>query len=155
LTVLGATLAAGLMFGLPAQINGQAGEFDAAVRPILTQTCAQCHNPQLSSGGMSVVELTSPESLVAHREAWEKILRRLRVGDMPPVGVPRPAPAQLDAMTRYIERAFERADASSKPDPGRVTAHRLNRNEFTNTIRDLLGVRFRAERYFPADDSGD
>ena len=58
-------------------------------------------------------------------------------------------------MTGYIERAFERADASVKPDPGRMTAHRLNRNEYTNTIRDLLGVRFRAERDFPVDDSGD
>ena len=43
-------------------------------------------------------------------------------------------------MTRYIERAFERADAAVAPDPGRMTAHRLNRNEYTNTIRDLLGV---------------
>ena len=58
-------------------------------------------------------------------------------------------------MTGYIERAFERADAAVKPDPGRMTAHRLNRSEYTNTIRDLLGVRFRAERDFPADDSAD
>ena len=58
-------------------------------------------------------------------------------------------------MTVYIERAFDRADASIPQDPGRVTARRLNRNEYTNTIRDLLGVRFRAEKYFPADDSGD
>ena len=58
-------------------------------------------------------------------------------------------------MTGYIERAFERADASIPQDPGRITARRLNRNEYTNTIRDLLGVRFRAEKYFPADDSGD
>src|SRR5687767_2117047 len=74
---------------------------------------------------------------------------------MPPAGTKRPDPAQLAAMTAYIERAFERADASVKPDPGRMTAHRLNRNEYTNTIRDLLGVRFRAERDFPADDSAD
>jgi hypothetical protein len=74
---------------------------------------------------------------------------------MPPAGAARPAPPQLAAMTAYIERAFERADAAAKPDPGRLTAHRLNRNEYTNTIRDLLGVRFRAEKYFPADDSGD
>ena len=74
---------------------------------------------------------------------------------MPPAGAPRPAKAQLDAMTGYIERAFDRADASIPQDPGRVTARRLNRTEYTNTIRDLLGVRFRAEKYFPADDSGD
>src|SRR6185503_4870617 len=54
-----------------------------------------------------------------------------------------------------IERSFDRADAAAPADPGRVTARRLNREEYTNTIRDLLGVRFRAEKSFPADDSGD
>ena len=95
----------------------------------------------------------SAASLVEQRATWEKVLQRLRAGDMPPAPVARPA--QLPAMVAYIERAFERADASTRPDPGRMTAHRLNRNEYTNTIRDLLGVRFRAEKYFPADDSGD
>jgi hypothetical protein len=152
---LGIALAAGLVFAQSARISGQADEFDSVVRPILTGTCAACHNAQLASGGMSVAELTSPESLASRRDAWEKILQRLRAGDMPPAGAARPAPGQLAAMTAYVERAFERADAAEKPDPGRVTAHRLNRNEYTNTIRDLLGVRFRAEKYFPADDSGD
>jgi hypothetical protein len=72
---------------------------------------------------------------------------------MPPAPVARPA--QLPAMMAHIERAFDRADAAGPRDPGRLTAHRLNRTEYTNTIRDLLGVRFRAEKYFPADDSGD
>jgi hypothetical protein len=155
-TLLGAIIVTvGLMFGHPARVSGQADEFDRLVRPILTGTCATCHNAQLLSGGMNVAELASVESLTSDRDAWEKILRRLRAGDMPPSGAARPAPEQLAEMTGYIERAFERADASVKPDPGRMTAHRLNRNEYTNTIRDLLGVHFRADKYFPADDSGD
>jgi cytochrome c553 len=153
--VAAAALAAGVTFALPTPISGQADDFTRTVRPILADTCARCHNAQLASGGMSVAELTSADSLVQQRDVWEKILRRLSAGDMPPAGTPRPAPEQLGAMTAYIERAFERADASMKPDPGRVTARRLNRSEYTNTIRDLLGVRFRAEKYFPADDSGD
>ena len=143
------------MLGAPARISGQADEFDNAVRPVLTQTCVQCHGEQRPAGGMSVAELTSADSLSQHRDVWEAILRRLRAGDMPPAGTRRPDAAQMSAMTGYIERAFERADASTKPDPGRMTAHRLNRNEYTNTIRDLLGVRFRAEKDFPVDDSGD
>jgi hypothetical protein len=154
ITLVVAALTAALLFGHPARINGQ-DEFARVVRPILTGTCATCHNAQLLSGGMNVAELASAESLTSHRESWEKILQRLRAGDMPPSGAARPAAADLTAMTGYIERAFERADAAAKPDPGRMTAHRLNRNEYTNTIRDLLGVRFRAEKYFPADDSGD
>jgi mono/diheme cytochrome c family protein len=154
LLLLGAA-AATLMLALPARISGQGDEFDKAVRPVLSKTCVQCHGQQRPAGGLSVADLTSAESLVQHREAWEAILRRLRAGDMPPAGTPRPAPAQITAMTGYIERAFERVDASIRPDPGRMAAHRLNRTEYTNTVRDLVGVQFRAERDFPADDSSD
>jgi mono/diheme cytochrome c family protein len=150
-----AATAASLMLCAPVRISGQADEFDATVRPVLTQTCVQCHGDQRPAGGMSVTELTSADSLVRHRDVWEAILLRLRAGDMPPAGTRRPDPAQMTAMTGYIERAFERADAFTKPDPGRMTAHRLNRSEYTNTIRDLLGVHFRAEKDFPADDSSD
>ena len=152
--LLGAA-AVSLMLGAPARVIGQADEFDTVVKPVLAQTCIQCHGEQRPAGGMSVAGLTSGDSLVHDRDAWEAILHRLRAGDMPPPGTRRPDPAQMAAMTAYIEKAFERVDATLKPDPGRMTAHRLNRNEYTNTIRDLLGVRFRAEKDFPADDSSD
>jgi mono/diheme cytochrome c family protein len=155
LTLIGATLAAIMAVGSSQRLIGQTDEFNAAVRPVLTETCATCHSSRLLSGGLNVETIGSADSLVQQRDVWEKVLRRLRAGDMPPAGAPRPPKAQLDAMTEYIERAFDRADASIPQDPGRITARRLNRNEYTNTIRDLLGVRFRAEKYFPADDSGD
>jgi mono/diheme cytochrome c family protein len=148
-------LAVVVTVGMSAPLMGQSDEFADTVRPILTGTCAQCHNSRLQSGGLSVEALTSSDSLASQRENWENVLRRLRAGDMPPAGAQRPPKAQLDAVIGYIERAFERADASTLQDPGRVTARRLNRNEYSNTIRDLLGVQFRAEKYFPADDSGD
>ena len=94
------------------------------------------------------------ESLTAGREGWEKIIRKMRTGEMPPKGIPKPPPAQVDALAKFVEGEFARADKSLKPDPGRVTARRLNRNEYSNTIRDLLGVDFHAERDFPTDDSG-
>ena len=73
---------------------------------------------------------------------------------MPPEGVQRPPEDQIDALIKFVEGEFERADRNLKPDPGRVTARRMNRNEYSNTIRDLLGVDFRAEKDFPTDDSG-
>jgi Protein of unknown function (DUF1592)/Protein of unknown function (DUF1588)/Protein of unknown function (DUF1587)/Protein of unknown function (DUF1585)/Protein of unknown function (DUF1595) len=152
--MIGAAIGASLLFS-QTRISGQADEFDTTVRPVLTETCAGCHGDVRPAGGMSVAALTSAGSLVQHRDVWDAILRRVRAGDMPPAGTKRPDPAQLSAMTGYIERAFERADAAVAPDPGRMTAHRLNRTEYSNTIRDLLGVRFRAERDFPADDSAD
>jgi len=159
LVLAGLVVGLTVMAGWTARVTGQApvaspaDEFDGIVVPVLKGTCATCHNARLASGGLDVTGLMSAASLSAQRAAWEKVLRRLRTGDMPPASVAKPS--QLPAVIAYIERAFERDDSSTPPDPGRLVAHRLNRNEYTNTIRDLLGVRFRAEKYFPADDSGD
>jgi len=128
--------------------------FEKTVQPVLTKTCAPCHNEQLASGGLNVAPFTAPGSVAQHREGWEKILLKLRKGEMPPRGVPRPPAAQIDALMNYVRAEFDRADRSQRPDPGRVTARRLNRTEYANTIRDLLGVEFRADKDFPADDSG-
>jgi len=73
---------------------------------------------------------------------------------MPPKGIPRPPEAQVEALVHYVEGEFEKADRNAKPDPGHVTARRLNRSEYSNTIRDLLAVDFQAVRDFPTDDSG-
>ncbi len=155
-TLIGSALLALMTIaGSSERVAGQTDEFDTAVRPVLTGTCAQCHNARVLSGGLSLDELTSAASIGSHRAVWENVLRRLQAGDMPPAGVSRPAKSELDAMIGYIERAFDRADAAIPQDPGRITARRLNRNEYTNTIRDLLGVQFRADKYFPGDDSGD
>ncbi len=93
-------------------------------------------------------------SNLAQRETWEKVLQRLRSGEMPPKGIPKPSKEQIETVAAYVEREFAKADQKTKPDPGRVTARRLNRSEYANTIRDLLGVGFRAQDDFPTDDSG-
>jgi len=131
-----------------------AGEtFDQAVRPVLSQTCSACHNEKLASGGLNVSLYLDPATLATKREAWETILDKVRAGEMPPKGIPKPPQERMEAFLGYVEGEFERADRNVKPDPGRVVAHRLNRNEYSNTIRDLLGVPFHAEEEFPADDS--
>jgi hypothetical protein len=96
----------------------------------------------------------SPDSIATYRDGWETILDKLRAGEMPPKGIPRPPEAQMQALVHYVEGEFEKADRNIKPDPGHVTARRLNRSEYSNTIRDLLAVDFRAEKDFPTDDSG-
>ena len=88
------------------------------------------------------------------RPGYKRLLGKLKAGAMPPAEMPRPAGADVKAVTVWIEREFERADRLVKPDPGRVTAHRLNRSEYSNTVRDLLDVNFRADKEFPTDDSG-
>lgn len=104
---------------------------------------------------MNILSFTDPSSIHDGRDAWETILRQVRGGEMPPRGMPRPAPTELEAFVKTIEDSFEQIDRAMTPDPGRVTARRLNRSEYSNTVRDLLGVEFRADRSFPTDDSGE
>jgi hypothetical protein len=129
-------------------------DFDSAVKPVLSKTCAVCHNDKVSSGGLNVKLLMSPDSIATYRDGWETILDKVRGGEMPPKGIPRPPEAQMTALIHYVEGEFQKADRNVKPDPGHVTARRLNRSEYSNTIRDLLAVDFQAERDFPTDDSG-
>ena len=85
------------------------------------------------------------------REIWEKVVEKLKLGQMPPPGLPRPAPETITAVTRWLESEFARQDRAIQPEPGRVAAHRLNRAEYNNTIRDLLGIDIRPADNFPAD----
>ncbi len=132
-----------------------AAAFDKAVLPLFNKSCAACHNDRMAQGSLSLGAFATPASLSEHRAGWERILQRMQNGEMPPKGMPKPDAAQLDALVKYVKGEFERADRNVKPDPGRVTAKRLNRAEYSNTIRDLLGVDFSAQRDFPTDDSGD
>ncbi len=127
--------------------------FEKSVLPVITSTCAPCHNDRMASGGLNLGLFGTKTSMIDQREGWELIIQKVRSGEMPPQGMPRPA-EKLDAMMKFLHEEFARADKNVKPDPGRVTAKRLNRNEYTNTIRDLLAVDFRAEKDFPTDDSG-
>jgi hypothetical protein len=148
LGVLGLLLAAAV--GVRSQ---EVPTYDSAVVPVLRQTCSQCHNENLASGGVNLRPLERRESFSSQREQWETVLRKLKTGEMPPPAVQKPA--GLPSMVRVIEGELERLDRNTKPDPGRVTARRLNRTEYRNTIRDLLGVEFQATQEFPTDDSGE
>jgi hypothetical protein len=131
-----------------------AAGFEKNVTPILKNNCSGCHNAGVMSGGVNLLPYADASTLGSDREAWEKIVRKIESGEMPPRGVPRPPQAQVGALVGFVRGEFMKADAAVKPDPGRVTARRMNRNEYRNTVRDLLAVDFRAERDFPTDDSG-
>jgi hypothetical protein len=138
----------------PATPPGRPATFERVVQPILLDTCAECHNDREPTAGLSIAHLTQPTSLVTDRDNWERILEKLRAGEMPPpFGPPVPA-EEIGALVTYVQRELDRADRNLVPDPGRVPIHRLNRAEYANTIRDLLGVDFRASDEFPPDDSG-
>jgi mono/diheme cytochrome c family protein len=128
--------------------------FAQTVAPFVQKNCALCHNEQTKSGGLVLTKYRDTASLLHDREVWEKVVTRLRAGEMPPKGMPRPVPEQIAAVTDWIDAQFAELDRTAKPDPGHLTAHRLNRVEYNNTIRDLLAVKFKPAADFPADDSG-
>ena len=134
--------------------NTAAPGFDKDVQPVLVQVCNTCHNPQVNSGNLNITPYFQASSISSNRDGWAKILAKLKAGEMPPPGIPGPSPEAMATLIGVVQTELAKADQNQKPDPGRTMAHRLNRNEYSNTIRDLLGVDFRATEEFPADDSG-
>ncbi|MEP7336825.1 MAG: DUF1592 domain-containing protein [Acidobacteriota bacterium] len=147
-----------LAMGLPArqaqQVSAPA-DFQQGLQPFLATHCLGCHSLEMKSGGVNLEAAKTAASIIQDRENWELALLKIRTGEMPPKGMPRPTESEVQAAVRWLENLFEQADLQAKPDPGRVTARRLNRSEYANTVRDLLGVDFRANQEFPVDDSGD
>jgi mono/diheme cytochrome c family protein len=125
----------------------------AAVQPrqVLDKYCVSCHNTRLHSGGLAL-DSVDPAQVTVKTDVWEKVIRKLRTGSMPPVGLPRPDAATLTAVASSLESAID-ADAMARPQPGRTEAlHRLNRTEYQNAVRDLLALDIDAAALVPADD---
>lgn len=124
------------------------------IEPLLQQHCYDCHGYGGSEGGLQLDELVKQEDSEERRQAWWKVLANLRAGTMPPPDADaRPTGAELQQLSEAIKFDALAIDRAA-PDPGRVTLRRLNRREYANTIRDLLGIDFNADIAFPPDDTG-
>ncbi len=128
-------------------------EFAQTVQPFLAKNCVSCHSAKAKVGGLDLEAYKTVDAVAQANAEWAKILQKIRSGEMPPKGLPRPEAGQVAAVTKWIEDEFVREEKLIKPDPGRITARRLNRAEYNNTIRDLLGVDFQPASDFPQDDS--
>jgi len=124
----------------------------AIQRALLDRYCVTCHNEKLKTAGL-MLDKMDVARVRGGAEVWEKVIRKLRTGAMPPTGMPRPDQDAYDSFASYLESALDRA-AASMPNAGRPSVQRLNRSEFANTIRDLLALDIDAEELLPADDSG-
>lgn len=115
--------------------------------------CVECHDQVNWKGGLAL-DVMDPQEPAMDAEVWEKVVRKLRTGLMPPAGKPRPDKAGYKSLVTYLETKLD-AGAAAAPNPGRVAAvHRLNRSEYSNAIRDLLAVDVDGESLLPADESG-
>lgn len=119
------------------------------IHDVLDQYCFDCHNKSTRSGGLALDTLDTTR-LADRAETWEKVVRKLRAGMMPPVGFPRPEPAAYEQFIQTLEAELDRTVPVKLPAPG---LHRLNRAEYTNVIHDLLGLEVDATKFLPSDDS--
>ncbi len=135
--------------------SGQAGsaptqDMAEASRTVLRRYCVACHNGRSLTAGLALdgVDLTRVGD---HAALWEGVVRKLRAGLMPPAGRPRPDEATYDRMATWLETELDAA-AAARPNPGRTqTFHRLNRAEYRNAVRDVLGIAVDVEELLPAD----
>ena len=121
-------------------------------RALLDRYCVVCHDERRRTGGLALDTLDVSRVGQAP-EIWERVVLKLRGGMMPPAGRPRPEPAEYDGFRAWLESELDRA-AASRPDPGRVPTHRLNRAEYANAVRDLLALEIDGAELLPADDVG-
>ena len=151
----------GVLFGLCAALIGlarggapaeaaQAAQADAG-RALLDRYCVACHDGRQPNGGIALDAL-DPAGAAARPEVWERVVRQLRSGVMPPPGAPRPADDAVQAFAVRIESILDAA-AAAAPDPGSPPVHRLNRTEYANAIHDLLALDVDAVTLLPADPS--
>ena len=130
---------------------GTAAPSAAAERALLDQYCVTCHNDKTKTANFSLQNLDLA-TVGDHPELWEKVVRKLRAGLMPPPGVRRPPLAEYEGLRDFLEAEIDRK-AAGRLNPGSIVLHRLNRTEYANVIRDLLDLEIDATTLLPPDDS--
>jgi hypothetical protein len=132
-------------------VSAYAQDSTSTQRAFLTQYCTSCHNEKAKTAGLALDSLNVGEA-GGKPEVWEKVVRKLRAGMMPPSGVRRPDKAAAEAFTVWLESELDRS-AAAKLNPGSPVLHRMNRTEYANSIRDLLAVEVDVTALLPPDDS--
>jgi len=120
-------------------------------QPVINTYCVSCHNEKLKTAEL-MLDKADLKNVPQGAAVWEKVIRKLRAGTMPPLGLPRPDAKVYDAFASSLETSLDRA-ALAHPNPGRPALHRLNRAEYQNAIRDVLALDIDATQLLPPDDS--
>ncbi len=128
-------------------------EFARDVVPLVKKYCVSCHTAPKGTGGVSLSVEKTFEAALKNRAIWDRVGPAVLENRMPPAEMPQPTAAEREKLGHTLESLFSQVDCQLN-DPGRVTMRRLNRAEYNNTIRDLLGVTLRPADEFPNDDVG-
>ncbi len=127
---------------------------DQHVKPFLNKYCIDCHGEDIQEGGVRFDQFGSTLDILADYRLWEKIHQQISVGSMPPQDEQAPEQDERKQVAAWLDKQVNHFDCNAVDHPGRVTVHRLNRVEYDNTIRDLLGVDLKLSVNFPSDDVG-
>lgn len=128
--------------------------FESDVLPVVKKYCTECHSGDAPEAGISFAKYTDEATMLKDRKTWERCFDVVSQSIMPPPDSPQPTETEKAKLLEFLEGALYRIDCTKVSDPGRVTIRRLNRTEYNNTIRDLLGVAARPADDFPSDDVG-
>ncbi len=138
---------------LTSTVAAPAKQFQNEIQPLLSQYCYDCHGDGKHKGNVAFDQFKTDQAALEDRELWLHVLKNLRANLMPPPKQDQPTKAEKERIEQWIKSAVFQIDPQN-PDPGRVTIRRLNRVEYRNTIRDLVGVTFDSQTAFPPDDTG-
>ncbi len=154
---IGCGLLAGTGVAGQTPMQATADEYQQVIVPVLSKKCVSCHSDRLRTGNLSLEGVREYSRALQHTELWQKVLDKVSAGQMPPRPLPLLPSSEAAALVQWIRKLpgiTYSAESAAVVDPGRVTARRLNRVEYNNTVRDLLGVTLRPADEFPVDDSG-
>jgi hypothetical protein len=136
-----------------ADARQEAASFESTIRPVLSKNCYECHGPQKSKGDLRLDRLAPDFTAESSRESWRKVLEQLTSGAMPPKNKPRPTARELETLSAWVGAGLDSYEGVRRSKEGRVVVRRLNRTEYQNTIRDLLGVEIDLVELLPLDAS--
>ncbi|MGB7160886.1 MAG: DUF1587 domain-containing protein, partial [Tepidisphaeraceae bacterium] len=146
-------LAATAARGDSAPATAPVNDFQAKVTPLLERYCYECHGDGSDAGDLEMDQYKTLDAVRGDVKTWQKVIQYARTQTMPPPKADQPTQEERDLLVQTLHRELYQIDPAN-PDPGRVTIRRLNRAEYRNTIRDLIGVSFDPTIDFPQDDTG-
>lgn len=148
------SFSASILLTVTLSVTAGASPFEAHIRPLLQKYCFDCHEGDQAEGGITLEAYREADAKTVDRAAWQKVLRQLEGRAMPPADAEQPTPDDLQSMIAWLKSEALQPDCSQGERPGRVTIRRLNREEYNNTVCDLLHVSVRPADDFPSDDIG-
>ncbi len=129
-------------------------DYQTEIQPFFKQYCFDCHGADTQEAGLELHREAALADILQNRKAWDKVYQHVKIGAMPPSSSDQPKPEEREKIVAWLDHSLHFVDCTGGADPGRVTIRRLNRAEYNNTIRDLVGVDFDPAKDFPSDDVG-